>query len=76
VSHWLSWLLCCVCAQCSLETDFATFMHNDEQLRRAAHARWMLLCEREPTSKSADATSYAEAKGISSSEQPCRGGQQ
>jgi hypothetical protein len=52
------------------EADFATFMHNDEQLRRAAHARWMLLCEREPTSKSADATSCAEAKGIYLSDSP------
>eukprot|EP00775_Hariotina_reticulata_P004395 gene4395-4648_t len=52
------------------EADFATFMHNDEQLRRAAHARWMLLCERDPTSKSADATSCAEAKGIYLSDKP------
>lgn len=45
-------------------------MHNDEQLRRAAHARWMLLCERDPTSKSADATSCAEAKGVYLSDKP------
>lgn len=52
------------------ESDFATFMHNDQELLRAAHARWMLLCEREPTCDSVDATSNSEAKGVYMSSTP------
>lgn len=39
-------------------------MRDDRELLRAAHARWMLLCEREPSCDSVDATSNTEAKGI------------
>jgi hypothetical protein len=50
--------------QCFTESEFATFLHDDQQLLRAAHARWMLLCEREPTCDSVDADSNSEAKGV------------
>eukprot|EP00879_Flechtneria_rotunda_P018325 GHRR01019222.1.p1 GENE.GHRR01019222.1~~GHRR01019222.1.p1 ORF type:complete len:467 (+),score=165.34 GHRR01019222.1:176-1576(+) len=46
------------------EKDFETFMRDDRELLRAAHARWMLLCEREPSCDAVDATSNSEAKGI------------
>lgn len=46
-------------------------MHDDQKLLRAAHARWMLLCEREPTCNTVDATSNTEAKGIFMSSEPC-----
>eukprot|EP00878_Enallax_costatus_P019607 GHUV01020690.1.p1 GENE.GHUV01020690.1~~GHUV01020690.1.p1 ORF type:complete len:262 (+),score=68.55 GHUV01020690.1:75-788(+) len=52
------------------ESDFATFMRDDQELLRAAHARWMLLCEREPSCDSVDATSNSEAKGIYLSSTP------
>jgi hypothetical protein len=39
-------------------------MRDDRQLSRAAHARWMLLCERPPAATNVDATSSSEAKGI------------
>jgi hypothetical protein len=58
------------CAQCFTESDFATFLHDDQQLLRAAHARWMLLCEREPTCDSVDADSNSEAKGVYLSPSP------
>jgi hypothetical protein len=46
------------------ESDFETFMRNDDQILRSAHARWMLLSERDPTCNTADATSTIEAKGL------------
>jgi hypothetical protein len=46
------------------EQDFQTFMRNDDEILRSAHARWMLLSERDPSCKSADATSTIEAKGV------------
>lgn len=46
------------------EADFQTFMRNDDQILRSAHARWMLLSERDPTCETADATSTIEAKGV------------
>jgi hypothetical protein len=46
------------------EADFETFMRDDDTILRSAHARWMLLSERDPTCASADATSCCEAKGI------------
>jgi hypothetical protein len=60
----------CVPAQCFTESDFATFLHDDQKLLRAAHARWMLLCEREPTCDSVDADSNSEAKGVYLSSSP------
>jgi hypothetical protein len=60
----------CLPAQCFTESDFATFLHDDQQLLRAAHARWMLLCEREPTCDSVDADSNSEAKGVYLSSSP------
>jgi hypothetical protein len=56
--------------QCFTESDFATFLRDDQQLLRAAHARWMLLCEREPTCDSVDADSNSEAKGVYLSSSP------
>jgi hypothetical protein len=46
------------------EQDFQTFMRNDDEILRSAHARWMLLSERDPSCQSADATSTIEAKGV------------
>jgi hypothetical protein len=46
------------------EADFEAFMRDDDQIRRSAHARWMLLSERSPSCATADATSSSEAKGI------------
>lgn len=46
------------------EADFETFMRNDDEILRSAHARWMLLSERDPTCDTADATSTIEAKGL------------
>lgn len=46
------------------EEDFSTFMRNDDEIFRSAHARWMLLTERDPTCDTADATSTIEAKGV------------
>lgn len=46
------------------EKDFETFMRNDNEILRSAHARWMLLSERDPTCETVDATSTIEAKGI------------
>lgn len=46
------------------ESDFETFMRNDNEILRSAHARWMLLSERNPTCDTADATSTIEAKGL------------
>ncbi|KAF8060065.1 Zeaxanthin epoxidase [Scenedesmus sp. PABB004] len=46
------------------EAEFATFMRDDTELRRAAHARWLLLTERPPSCGSVDATSVTEAKGV------------
>lgn len=56
------YLLPCVCAQMFTEAEFFNFMHNDDDLIRAAQARWMLICERSPLT--GDATSSNEAKGI------------
>ncbi|KAF6258370.1 zeaxanthin epoxidase precursor [Scenedesmus sp. NREL 46B-D3] len=56
--------------KCFSEADFATFLHDDQKLLRAAHARWMLLCEREPTCDSVDADSNSEAKGVFLSSSP------
>lgn len=52
------------------EADFATFMRDDRELLRAARARWMLLCERDPSCNTVDATSNTEAKGIYLSSDP------
>jgi hypothetical protein len=59
-----------LCVQCFTESDFATFLRDDQQLLRAAHARWMLLCEREPTCDTVDADSNSEAKGVYLSSSP------
>lgn len=45
-------------------------MRNDDEILRSAHARWMLLSEREPTCETADATSTIEAKGVYIQESP------
>jgi len=62
---------CCCVVQVFNEDEFQTFMRNDDEIFRSAHARWMLLSERDPTCTTADATSSTEAKGVYiNSEQP------
>lgn len=52
------------------EADFERFMKNDDELLRAAHAKWMLLAERAPSDPAADPCSCSDAKGVYLSEEP------
>eukprot|EP00195_Chlamydomonas_chlamydogama_P015241 CAMPEP_0202891454 /NCGR_PEP_ID=MMETSP1392-20130828/1504_1 /ASSEMBLY_ACC=CAM_ASM_000868 /TAXON_ID=225041 /ORGANISM="Chlamydomonas chlamydogama, Strain SAG 11-48b" /LENGTH=662 /DNA_ID=CAMNT_0049575203 /DNA_START=251 /DNA_END=2239 /DNA_ORIENTATION=- len=52
------------------ESQFPTFMWDDEAIVRAVNADWLLMTERASTCSQADATSTQEAKGIYISDQP------